>query len=218
MPNRPSNPKPDPEKSVLNSRRPAFAEPSTESTNGWLPDATPGLNVDEQPLDPEDLALPDVEPCPPDAPPEDGAANVAAAAAAIAKWAFDTYCILVKHRLRVYNKYRRLVNEPDPSPITLGRYRHACRLACEQIVRRDFPVSGFDRGFYERVLPVFEIQFRCQFETPGSEVVNHATITGVVEVRQRRHPDDLPLPATGSADSEWSSSSSSSSSSEFDPG
>lgn len=226
MPKRPTNPKPDPKKSMLLCSRPVFRDLSSDpSFFPWLPDATPALHLPEQQLEAEDeISVLNLPPRPPDALLED-MADIPRCASLIAQWTFDAYCALVKHRLHVYNKYRKLIDGGDNTPLTLGRYRRACRLACEQIVRRDLPPEIGGPNFYETMLPIFDIDLRVERDAPDGELAKQIFIKAVAEVRQRRHSSDMLLTgeivagASAASQQQWSSSSSSSSSSSmFDPG
>lgn len=223
---RPDHPLPDPLESVLNSSRPAFGNPAGANTapvgspSNWLPDASPASQFEETDLEPEDELDPaQFNPCPARAPfyPK---TRIAECAAEIAQWAHVTYEKLVQHRLKVYNKYRRRLNEGDTSPDNLGKYRRACRLACEQILRRDLPyLKGFAWDYWDTTLPIFEIALEItRGEIAGAldyELVSYVKIMGVVEVRQHSSRNDpgVPPECPIGDDSEWSSSSSSSSSS-----
>lgn len=165
-------------------------------------------------------------------------ALIAAAASAKAAWIFKTYKMLLEHRMKVYNKYRARYNsEMKTSGVasndTLGKYRRACRLAVEQILRRDLPYyASVDLGYYQPVLPLFEIDLKITLkesvdsQSLDYEVVKTVVVRAIVEVRQRRSPTDLhepKHPITEKAaplalgEPSWSSSSSSSSESSFDP-
>jgi len=174
---------------------------------------------------------------PDDPPPGPGRrdALIAEAASAKAAWIFKSYKMLVEHRIMVYNKYRGRYNSEMlasgvASNDTLGKYRRACRLAIEQILRRDLPYfPNVDLGYYQPVLPLFEIDLKITLkegvdnQSPDYEIVKTVVVKAIVEVRQRRSPTDLHEPkypvteklALGEPD--WSSSSSSSSESSFDP-
>lgn len=187
---RSATPKPDPRKSILLSARRAFQAPldATRSAALWLPDYGVSLDVDEVPLEAADeIDVTAFRPCPDEAPEHASQPEVDAAAAAIAQWVFDTYFALVSHRLRIYNRHRRLLNSGATDAETLGRYRLACRLAIEQILRRDLPtLRNWSWNHEFPVLPIFEIGLNFSVSGTGAdeEVVQGISLTAVVEVRQ----------------------------------
>lgn len=228
IPKRRNCPRPDPAESVMYSDLPVFRSPAN-----WLPDYTHQAEDHPECCLPvvDQLSPADYQQCPPKAPYPKNQRLIDMCACEIAKWVFDTYCALVKHHLGIYNKYRRQYNDSilkglSPSPKTLAYYRKACRLAWEQIVRRDLPlISGFDWLYDQPVLPIFEIELEIEVGSDlaqdiNNQVVQNVIIRGTVEVRQR-NGDEVPGAAmvqNVGGQQEWSSSSSSSSSSEFDPG
>jgi hypothetical protein len=244
-PKRPSNPAPDPKESIVLSARPIFKWSPQHPL--WLPDASAAMNTPEVELEAADAFDPmTLGKCPSDAlhpddpPPGQGKrdALIAAAASAKAAWIFKSYKMLLEHRLKVYNKYRARYNsEMKASGVasndTLGKYRRACRLAVEQILRRDLPYfASVDLGYYQPVLPLFEIDLKITLKETADnqnldyEIVKTVVVKAIVEVRQRRSPGDLHEPkhpltekaeALALAEPEWSSSSSMSSESSFDP-
>jgi hypothetical protein len=234
---------PDPKESIVLSARPVFKWDPQHAP--WLPDASGAMNAPEVELEGNDAFDPmTLGKCPSDAlhpddpPPAPGQrdALIAAAAAAKAAWIFKTYKMLVEHRMKVYNKYRARYNsEMHASGVasndTLGKYRRACRLAIEQILRRDLPYfPNVDLGYYHPVLPLFEIDLKITLKDNASnplddEIVKKVVVKAVVEVRQRRSPSDLHEPkypmvekfAALAGEPSWSSSSSVSSESSLDP-
>jgi len=217
IPPRTKFPKPDPQESFLLSKRQTV--PNAETL--WLPDSTPAAGVPELPLAPEDHLNPaDFKPCPPVA---QQRSEIAKCAEAIANWTFATYCGLVYHRLEVYNKYRRQYNQSVELGKTLGQYRHACRLAVEQIVRRDLPyIHGLEWNYWQPSLSVVEmalgIVHNTDINSVDYETVSKISIQCVVEVRQHNEsPASFTLTTVAYDEPEWSSSSSSSSWSDFDP-
>lgn len=144
--------------------------------------------------------------------------NIAVQAEAIAKWVFATYCLLVRRRVQAYNFYRAEINKGSPSDLLLGQYRRACRLAVEQITRRDLPYwrRPWDWNFQHPILPVFEIEM-TPMVTVDEIVTAIKPIRAVVEVRQVGEANMAFVARTTNQQPEWSSSSSSSSESEFDP-
>jgi hypothetical protein len=239
IPKRPSNPVPDPKESVVSSARPVFKWKAP-----WLPDASGAMNTPEVELEAGDEFDPmTLGKCPSDAlhpddsPPGKGKRNalIADAASAKAAWIFKSYKMLVEHRIKIYNKYRARYNsEVRASGVasndTLGKYRRACRLAVEQILRRDLPYfPSVDLGYYQPVLPLFEIDLKITLkesvdnQSLDYEIVKTVVVKAIVEVRQRRSATDLHEPkhpvaekfALGEPD--WSSSSSMSSESSFEP-
>jgi len=233
---------PDPKESIVLSARPLFKWNPQHPL--WLPDASGAMNTPEVELEADDAFDPmTLGKCPSDAlhpddpPPAPGQrdALIAAAASAKAAWIFKTYKMLIEHRLRVYNKYRARYNSEMlasgvASNDTLGKYRRACRLAVEQILRRDLPYfPNLDLGYYQPVLPLFEIDLTITLKDSASkplddEIVKRVVVKAIVEVRQRRSAADLHEPkhpmvekAAALGEPDWSSSSSMSSESSFDP-
>lgn len=194
--------------------------PFKEPARLWHPDASAALGFPEVPT-PEQLDPSQLKPCPAEA---KAPAEAAACAKHIAEWIFATYCELVRQRLSIYNRYRqRLNSESKPSPLTLGLYRHACRLACEQILRRDLPcIPILEWNFFHPILPVCDILFevvRGNDPTKDDyEIVKQASIQATIEVRQHNEVTQFSMNTTTNSQPEWSSSSSSSSSSSFIPG
>src|SRR5437899_749056 len=181
IPKRPSNPAPDPKESIVLSSRPVFKWNPQEEP--WLPDASGAMNAPEVELEADDAFDPmTLGKCPSDAlhpndpPPAPGQrdALIAAAASAKAAWIFKTFKMLVEHRMKVYNKYRARYNsEMHASGVasddTLGKYRRACRLAIEQILRRDLPYfANVDLGYNHPVLPLFEIDLKITLKDSAS--------------------------------------------------
>jgi hypothetical protein len=179
------------------------------------------MGVNEMPL-PEQPDPKLFKPCPPEA---TTSVETAPCAEGIAKWVFKTYCDLVAYRLKIYNLYRRRYNkEAKPTPETLGLYRQACRLAREQILRRDLPyIPGLEWNFHHPMLPVFDVSFEVleRGTNPADadyEVVKKVKIRASVEGWQHNKAvSSITTMTPLDSEPEWSSSSSSSSS-EFDPG
>src|SRR6266850_5549226 len=164
IPERPTNPIPDPKESIIVSDRRIFKKVE-KPDELWLPDARAASGLDEMPLEPEDDLDPKLfKPCPSKAPFQSDDGPIGKCAAEIANWTFRTYRDLIRSRLKTYNKYRYRYNKGDSSPLNLGRYRLACRLVCEQILRRDLPyLPGFEWEFSQSVLPVFEIAIEMAY-------------------------------------------------------
>src|SRR5437868_3449435 len=108
IPPRSKCPRPDPLESNMLSGHPVFAK----GTTLWLPDSTPAEYVEESPLSPcDELQCEQFEPCPPKGPPKQSDALIRLCSHARAQWVFETYIALVKHRLKVYNTYRKQYNQ-----------------------------------------------------------------------------------------------------------
>lgn len=218
---RSSTPTPDPRESIILSKRPAFVDPREidPAAKLWLPDYSPSFGLEEQPLESSDqIDTRTLRPCPPDAPAHASQPEVAKAASEIAKWTFDSYCTLVTHSLRIYNRYRKLVNAGEKDPLILGRYRTACRLAIEQILRRDLPrIKDWVWAYDFPLLPVFEVSLIYTVGSDGGaddEIVKGVSIRAVIEVRQAWGGDSslFTMAMDGSPGSDGSDASSSSSS------
>jgi hypothetical protein len=234
---------PDPKKSIVLSARPVFKWNPQQPP--WLPDASGAMNAPEVELEAIDEFVPTtLGKCPSDAlnpddpppPPGQRDALIAAAASAKAAWIFKTFKMLLEHRLKVYNKYRARYNsEMDASGAaksdTLGKYRRACRLATEQILRRDLPYfPNVDLGFNHPVLPLFEMELTVTLKDSANnpldyEIIKKVVVKAVVEIRQGRSPGDLHEPkypmaeklAAMAGEPSWSSSSTVSSESSVEP-
>ncbi len=232
---RPKLAKPDPSISIIGSKLPGILAVTANGDGGaifhnWLPDITPAKDVDEADIEDDDNvnSKDPIKSCPDpltnvQAQPQDRKAK----SAEIARWAFDTYCTLVKKRIQIYNKYRAQVNTAS-SPSVLPQYRQACRLANEQILRRDLPTvkqlttTPFSWKYEYPILPVFSITIT--FTIDGDEIVKAVKITATVEARQHVIAGMMSpftkLQAIRAGDAQqnsWSSLLTSSSSSEFDP-
>lgn len=201
---RSTRPSPDPSKSILLSSRRAFllSLDTVPPNQLWLPDYGPSLEVAEVPLDDSDSIDPQtLRQCPPEAPATASQPEVATAASEIAKWTFDAYFALVSHRLKIYNRYRQLLNSGAHDLETLGKYRHACRLAIEQILRRDLPqIKGWSWNYEFPLLPIFEIELAFTFsnDTPANdEIIQRISLRAVVEVRQSNSAEPVPFSMSG---------------------
>ena len=173
---RPAKPYPDPGENIAWTPRSIVAQITTlviRPTRKHLfrvtcpilsPAIVDGAMAEEVALDDVDLLQAgDFSPCPDDVDfsGQRGQISATPGCKQIAQWAFDTYSKLVFQRITTYNKWRRVVNSGQATLEELGQYRCACRLAIEQMTRRDLPqVADLDWNSYQPMLPVSSIQIK----------------------------------------------------------
>ena len=211
MPSRPEITVPDPHESIIGSSLPTFKYVRNQAGEPWLPNISEVLNVEEADYsaDVDELPPEGFECYPIISDDCEKFQLITEHAEKIAAWVFNTYSLLVYNRLKIYNKWRKRINA-GPNEGEQKKYRRACRLATEQILRRDLPQSIFPFNYDYTILPIFEIAIALNVD-PGThpDCVLGMEISATVEVRLRHVIVQGKFKMSMFDQDRWSSSSSS---------